>query len=528
MARVGEYIWDGKYDEGGLLRSVAASDVRINDRVIERIGDEQTRNLLMRGDALGACAMLARDEINIQCCYIDPPFDVGHDFAMTADGPVAYRDSWGNGERSYVHMMYERCSLVRDVLADDGCLLVHCDWRVSHQLRLMLDEVFGAENFRNEIIWSYRSGGASRKKSLPRKHDTILLYAKSSSFMIRPLTERQYLGKAFMGSKVDESGRHYVDTLLRDVIEGAPTVLDQHGKPEVVNCRPVLNVSADRLGYPTQKPRGLLELLIRATTDPGDAVADFFCGSGTTLDAAARTGRRFIGADLGGQGFRTSRARLIRCGASFDVVDLGVTRRRDMSGVDEEMLFSRYGAKKSNDGVWRREGVRCEVGVERAIACGERDVVALVAHDAGDIANVDDMERGIRLVVIPREVYDPSEREDLRWEAPASLMISAIRSETRLRVKFEGARVGDELISAKDFADSWAIDVQWPGDGPLAPQWRSNGGHKGETLIAEAEIDCRRSIETIGVLVVDLHGNVYRTAVSVHAEREPRVPIIRA
>lgn len=233
--------------------------------------------------------------------YLDPPFEVGSDFYFQIPGNnkkiVAYRDKWTHAN-TYMDMIVPRLKAMHRLLSDDGCMFFHCDWRVSARVRLVMDEIFGRDHFVNEIVWAYRSGGASRKESLARKHDTILFYRKSTAFRFRALQERQYLEKPFMQSRMDGNGRYYVDTLLRDVLEGELTIVD-NGRLQKYNVRPVLNVSSERLGYPTQKPIGLLKLLILMTTRPGEWVADFFCGSGTTMHAAHLLGRRWLGCDAG-------------------------------------------------------------------------------------------------------------------------------------------------------------------------------------------------------------------------------------
>ena len=400
---------------------------------------------------------------------------------------------------------------------------------------MMLDDVFGETNFRNEIVWAYRSGGASRKKSLPRKHDSILLYGKSDAFTIRPLTERQYLGKPFMGSKIDADGRHYVDTLLRDVIEGSLTVLDESGRPEEINCRPVLNVSVDRLGYPTQKPRGLLELLIRATTGPGDLVADLFCGSGTTLEAAARTGRDFVGADIGGHAIRTTRGRLIRCGVNFSVVDLGVTARLDRPGKSEEDILRAFGACKDARGVWRRDGERCEIGLpgmERAKLAGESAVTALFEALTRDCAlKIEEaiaVGMRVRPILIPREIHDPCEYEELRWNGEPSFTIECISDGEALKIRLSNIKIDSEHVGLDEFVDSWAVDACWDGEGAMRPTWRSARGPKSERLCFEAVLPVGNATGCIGVLVVDVHGNVHRMRTEGRSVNERSVPMIRA
>lgn len=248
----------------------------------------------------------------VDLIYIDPPFDSKADYRTKITLPgneitqkpttfeqFGYSDLWQKGTVSYLEYMYPRLLLMRELLSDKGSIYVHIDWHVGHYIKILLDDIFGKENFVNEIVWSYRSGGASKKTSLPRKHDNIFFYCKNpNNFSINFKTERQYLEKPFMGSKQDSSGRYYVDTLLRDVFEGAPYIINDT-KIEQYNMRPVLNLSSERIGYATQKPEGFIKALIEIATNEGDLVCDFFGGSGTTAAVAEKLGRRWITTDIG-------------------------------------------------------------------------------------------------------------------------------------------------------------------------------------------------------------------------------------
>jgi len=150
-----------------------------------------------------------REEIEaeggVKLIYIDPPFDVGADFFMKIDigGEVyeelAYRDTWGKGTNSYISMMYERLLLMKDLLAEDGSIYVHCDWRVNSYIRIILDEIFGKENYRNEIVWSYRTGGAS-VRNWSQKHDTILFYSKTDKYRFNT-QKKKHIQKANHGRR---------------------------------------------------------------------------------------------------------------------------------------------------------------------------------------------------------------------------------------------------------------------------------------------------------------------------------------
>jgi DNA modification methylase len=320
-----ELVWSGKYDADGARHRPRLPVAALH--TAESGGSESAgaveaegwANRLIAGEARVTLPALLPEFVGqVHLAYIDPPFATGLDFTSTVSAPgiaggltrLAYRDSWESLD-SYLRWLDETLWLLRELLADDGALLLHCDWRAESMARLLLDDVFGAENFRNAIIWSYRSGGASRRESLARKHDTILLYAKSPRFAIRPLTERQYLRKPFMGSRRDAQGRYYVDTLLRDVLEGEIEYVAADGTPQRFNVRPVLNLSRERLDYPTQKPLGLLGLLLTLASDPGDLTLDCCCGSGATPLAAESLGRRWIAADASPLAIQTTRKRLL-------------------------------------------------------------------------------------------------------------------------------------------------------------------------------------------------------------------------
>jgi hypothetical protein len=222
-----------------------------------------------------------------------------------------------------------------------------------------LDEVFGSDinaNFRNEIVWSYRTGGAPKDYSLARKHDVILFYSKSNLLKINPMKERQYLDKPFMESKVDAHGRYYVDTVLRDSIEGVVSISDGD-KIKEFNTRAVLNLSTERLDYPTQKPEGLISLLINLATKPGDLVFDCFMGSGTTQAAAYSLNRKFIGADINLVSIQTTTKRLnhlinkyqSKNGCGFEVYNVNNYELFNNPLEAKDILIEVFGIKRSQN-----------------------------------------------------------------------------------------------------------------------------------------------------------------------------------
>lgn len=298
----------------------------------------------------------------IKLIYIDPPFDVGADFSMTIEvgdesitkksnvlEEIAYRDTWGNGSDSFIAMIYERLSLMRDLLSDDGTIYVHCDWRVSAYIRLILDELFGKDNFRNEIIWYYSTLGRPEDR-FALKHDSLFVYGKSKNTFFNkegakvPYSD-EYIKSHFRD--VDDEGRRCRKRF--DAGKWRIYYPDAGMIPNDVWEIPYENsMSKNRVNYPTQKPEQLLERIIKSTTVEGDLVADFFCGSGTTMAVAEKLGRKWIGADLGKFAIHTTRKRMIKIQRelkesgndyrAFEILNLGKYERQYYMNIDSVLL----------------------------------------------------------------------------------------------------------------------------------------------------------------------------------------------
>jgi DNA modification methylase len=297
----------------------------------------------------------------LKLVYIDPPFDVGADFSVeivvgddtvvkepTTIEDIAYRDTWGRGKDSYASMLYERLSLIHQLMAPDGCLFVHSDWRVDSHVRLIADDIFGENGFFNEIVWSYFSFKRSTSKKFPQKHDIIVGYRKSpDSFTWKP-QYKPHKAEYLKRFKTDSSGRLYRDD-VNPTAGGTRIIYLDEVEGDLVDSvwddiPPVNPVAQERTDYATQKPEGLVDRLIDATTNPGDLVADFFCGSGTTLAVAEKCGRKWIGCDLGRFAIHTSRKRLIgvqrqlkreaKPYRAFEILNLGKYERQWFVGID--------------------------------------------------------------------------------------------------------------------------------------------------------------------------------------------------
>jgi len=273
----------------------------------------QPENQLIQGDNLRVMsALLDEYEGKVDLIYIDPPFFTNKGYAarvgrgedsrkpeewQLVDG---YRDEWDDLD-SYLDMLYPRLRAMHQLLAPTGSLFLHLDWHANSYARILLDEIFGYNNLRNEIIWTYH-GPSPIRSAFNRKHDMILFYSKSDQYKFN----------------VDDVRVPYasntVTTFNSSSKAGFGKVPDlERGKvPEDWWYFPVVaRLHHERTGYPTQKPERLLERIIQAATDPGDLVADFFSGAGTTGSVAARLGRRFILSDTQTRALHTTRARLI-------------------------------------------------------------------------------------------------------------------------------------------------------------------------------------------------------------------------
>ena len=248
--------------------------------------------LLLEGDALWCTRSVPGASLNL--VYTDPPFFTGQ--ARRCPNGTGFDDRWTGGLDAYLAWLRPRLAEMRDALAPTGSLLVHLDWRAVHEAKLELDRLFGRERFVNEIIWSYRTGGTGRRH-LARKHDTILFYARGPHCKFHALKERVPLAHRY----------GFANAAVR---------VDEHGPYRMAGLRDVWEIPAlrgnmpERVDFPTQKPLALLRRIVLLTTDPGDQVGDFFCGSGTTLVAAAEADRAAIGGDISRAALDLARRRL--------------------------------------------------------------------------------------------------------------------------------------------------------------------------------------------------------------------------
>ena len=514
-----ELVWEGKYDEFGNRRPVNLAGSTMPLQRIETVDEprarveaqgglfephqahlDDSRNMLIWGDNLLATAsLLKRFRGQVDLIYIDPPFDVGADFTMkvlmgeggeklkkdqSALEMVAYRDTWGKGVDTYLHMIYQRISVLRDLLAESGNFYVHVDRRVVQHVRALCDEIFGVDNFRNEIVWCYRGGGTP-KGAFAEKHDTILRYSKSPDYyfdveLVRipystaSVERLENRTNVFRGEKIYEDYRPH---------EGGKHPEDWWP------IQPIMpSEKMERVDYPTQKPIELIQRIVDSSCPPGGLVLDSFCGSGTTLAVAEgiRVGRhldkkpgsdkfiyqvpprRWIGCDIGRFAIHTCRKRLldlqrVRHEAEleyrpFDVLNLGRYERQwwqqeQLAGADEDhrrVVLEFYRAepfrispsplihgRKSDavchvakiDGIFARDEASAVARAAREI--GAKIVVCLAWEFEMDLrvlcnALETDLELEIRLIQIPREIMEKNRRDPPPFLEVATLLASPV------------------------------------------------------------------------------------------------------
>lgn len=282
------------------------------EEIIRRENSSETNpeNSLYHSDNIEAIMDLIQRGYSgkLDLIYIDPPFftmaNYNNKIQVNNNGEkvtieyMAYTDTWKGGLSEYLEMLTIRLLLMKELLSDKGSLYVHVDYRTVHYLRILMDYIFCMDNFLNEVIWAYKSGG-STKKHYSRKHDNILVYSKTKNYIFNPQKEKSY-------------NRGFKPYRFKGVMEYEDTM----GWYTLVNLKDVWQIdmvgrtSRERVGYDTQKPEALLERIILSSSKEGSIVADFFAGSGTTISVAEKNNRLWIGSDVGNSSILTIKKRL--------------------------------------------------------------------------------------------------------------------------------------------------------------------------------------------------------------------------
>ena len=292
-------------------------------------------SLLILGDNKIAMKNLLEEFSNkIDLIYIDPPFATGGSFPLKInigeDGEyeivTSYSDTWKGGIDEYLNFLYERLLLMKELLSESGSIYIHLDWHVVHYIKLLMDELFGIENFRNEIVWMYPAASARTRNFFIRSYDTILFYTKSDDYIFNddPNIYMEYSNRVKNALKEDDKGKFYYRGGSHD---GKKLSRKVYIKQDGIFPRDIWNdipyVRANTVEYQafaTQKPERLLKRIILASTKANQLVADFFCGSGTTLIAAEKLGRRWIGCDSTTHAINICRKRIQNIEKSHDLI----------------------------------------------------------------------------------------------------------------------------------------------------------------------------------------------------------------
>ena len=343
---------------------------RDNDQVIERVQrgmplyemelkeqiGKNSNNLVIRGECLSACAHLRDKGIFVDLIYVDPPFASGADYAkkvyirrnpkvaaaiaqaeneldieeLKAFEEKMYGDVWD--KERYLNWMYENLMAIKSIMSDEASIYVHLDWHIVHYVKILMDEIFGEENFRNDISWHYSGWNKKLKVGFEKRHDIILYYCRDdegtnfNSFFEQYSSEEEYVRRRKQKVLKNKDGRKYV---LSDAGNGkrVERFLDEALKEGVVvddvwDLDKLNNSAKESVDYATQKPEALLERIIKASSNEGMLVADFFGGSGVTAAVANKLRRNFIHCDIGINSIQTVRDRLLADKAEFEVLEV--------------------------------------------------------------------------------------------------------------------------------------------------------------------------------------------------------------
>ena len=557
-----ELVWPGKYDAQGNLNSAVSNSLPF--QIVERVNETRAtrearenkmatlldvweakdegvkfedgwRNKLIWGDNREVMSSLLEQYAGkIDLIYIDPPFAVGSDFSMEVSigeedvskeasiiEEVAYRDTWGKGTQSYLAMIYERLTLMRQLLSTNGSIYVHVDPRMASHVRLIMDEIFGVESFQREIIWriGWISGYKSKANNWIRNHDNILYYVKNPKEFT---FNKAYIPYPDGYVRRDGNAPTGLGYPVEDVWNASPLEHLLSGEDSLDSIQ-IKSLSQEKVGYPTQKNESLLKRIIGASTNEGDLVADFFCGSGTTLASAEKLGRRWIGSDLGRFAIHTTRKRLLEiedC-KQFEILNLGSYERQRWSNIsfgedlDEDgrislleyvaFILKLYGAEATSSGVYlhgKRNNAFIHVGsVANPVTIQEiEDSVNECASMKGSELHVLGWEwemglidtltnfaknKGVKLLAlqIPREVMETeaARKGQIKFFELSYLetSIKKVKDDEYLCVLDDFVIPNPELVPDEvrgkvkdwsDYVDYWAVDWDFQND-TFMPSW---------------------------------------------------------
>ena len=595
-----ELTWDGKYKDGkkqGPVRIALPFQTieTVNESVQERqrslelfsTGREtQWRNRLIWGDKKYVLpSLLPEFAGKVDLIYIDPPFDTGADFSLFATVPPidgepdddnsveflkrpsiieqkAYRDTWGRGLDSYLQWFYDSVVLLAELLHEDGSIYVHLDWHVGHYAKAVLDEVFGANRFRNEIVWSYRKL-ARTANQFPKSHDTIFFYSKgeSNTFNVQHVELAESTLKRWGDRK--RGGKNPDERYATDEESQGAVMPDVWPIPLPIGANP------QKTGYPTQKPETLLERIITSSSNEGDLVLDCFVGSGTSVAVAEKLNRRWISCDLSRFAIHTTRKRLlgVRDVKPFNVQNLGKYERqawqvaefpangkdhleeqRQREAAYRQFILRLYHATPISGQTWlhgTKSGKMVHVGAVDApvtlsdvksiaketwktlgsgISAATKSAVDILgwdfAFELNELAKQVAAESRVDVTFkkIPREVLEKKavEQGDVRFFELGALDVESKQSGRELRLKLQDFVIPTDDIpeearkSIKHWSqliDYWAVDWDYRND-TFHNQWQTYRTRKNQKI--ELEVNNKYTEPgkyAVVVKIIDILGN---------------------
>jgi DNA modification methylase len=647
-----ELVWEGKYDAQG--KRVAPLRVALPFQTVETVNesvqerqkgfqfgagfrDEAWRNRLIWGDKKYVLpSLLPEFAGKVNLIYIDPPFDTGADFSFTATVPddpeseendsftfikepsiiehKAYRDTWGRGLNSYLQWFYETVILLHELIHETGSLYVHLDWHVSHYAKSILDEVFGPECFRNEIVWKRTSAHANVGERFAMVQDRIFFYTKSENWTwnqpyvpysddyiashygsVEEKTRRRFttrdltasMERASSGQLYDWKGVRppssrcwaYTKEKMAQFDADGRLVYSPRGMPRLklyldempgvpaddlwTDIFPINSQAAERVGYATQKPETLLDRIIETSSNEGDLVFDFFCGSGTTSAVAEKLNRRWVACDLGRFAIHTTRKRLLSISnvRPFVVQNLGKYERQAWAGAEFgdnqaaerqrtyiEFMLKLAQATPLNGYTWLhgvKGGRMIHVGaVDAPVSVGDVTQIAAefkrvigtgkdapktngvdvlgwdFAFEVNEVAKQQASAANIqmRFLRIPRDVMDKRavEQGDIHFFELAALSVDVKTNKRNVVLKLKDFVIPPDDVPEdarkavkhwSQWIDYWAVDWDNRSDA-FHNEWQTYRTRKDKTLLLETSHTYADAGDyTVVVKVIDILGN---------------------
>jgi len=440
--------------------------------------EDTSRNLLILGDnKLVMKELLQKFSNKIDLIYIDPPFATGGNFPLKVnigDGEAfqvvpSYCDVWKGGMDEYLSFLHERILLMKKLLADTGSIYVHLDWHVVHYIKLMMDEIFGIDNFRNEIIWMYPAASARTRNFFIRSYDTILFYTKSENYIFNddPNIYMEYSNRVKNALKEDEGGKFYYrggshngKKLSRKVYVKQDGIFPR----DIWNDIPYVRANtAEYQAFSTQKPERLLKRIILASTNENQLVADFFCGSGTTLIAAEKLGRRWIGCDSTSHAINISRKRILSAQNSLDLISW----KENYTNPIKTFEIKHFNVNKNR-------------------------------FDLGNQSLIDDPEKALE---------KGETRFNFKVKQDMDSILVILSDYIIPFLDFVEPNVKNKIKTFLDWIDYWAIDFNYVDD-IFRPEWWSFRTPKNRTLSSKSKIYhyIKKGNVTIAIKVIDILG----------------------